>query len=456
MPTEVWFRNPDNYIRELVECEEYQIAWDRGFLFKKKIDPLKHASLYYGNAYPYRLLLVGDQGTVELQSGDSMNSPTAVYPTWCYGEETVLLEEMLANPWGENLEFCNDLSIPVDQRPVLGQEHRVVITDLPNASSGPGRKFLRYLKDLQGDYPDATIHVHGLYGYKIAFGMGWKSVDVEPRTTAQKGRIFLPSGQEVKYEQAQTHPKWVTTLGFKPVELAVPRNRCMYNIKSAVWAGANYDALFNFRMRSDAPVDHSTPTNDYKPPETKSQFTKQVTAQLGDKFQCNTCSLQLDCKHFRDGAVCSVPNAEPTELARFFKTRDAGMIIDGLGTLLAANTRRLESGLREEEAFGDLNPEVSKIMSQVFTQGVQLAKMLDPALRGGPSVQVNVGGNQAQVAGANPQQLVAAAFRALEAQGFSRDEITPDMVQNLLISMSTPQKSLPEAVQGTVISEREG
>lgn len=127
------------------------------------------------------------------------------------------------------------------------------------------------------------------------------------------------------------------------------------------------------------------------------------------------------------------------------------MIIDGLGTLLAANTRRLEGGLREEEAFGERNPEVTKMMGQVFDHGIKLAKLIDPSLRGA-AVQVNVGA-QAQVAGANPQQLVAAAFRALEAQGFTREEITPDMVQNLLVSMSQPQ-ALPAAVQSTVISER--
>lgn len=456
MPTQVWFRNPDNYIRELVECEEYNIAWDRGLLLKKKIDPAKHADLYYGKTYPYRVLVVGDQGTAELRPGHTMANPAAVYPTFAYGEETVLLEEMLANPSGENVEWCNDKSVPIDQRPVLGQEHRVVITDLPNASHGVGRKFLTYLREMQYEYPNAIIHVHGLYGFKVAFGMGFGSADIEPRTSAQKGKIFLPTGSEVKFEQSARNPKFVTLLGFKPVDLEIPRNRCMFNIKSAVWCGEHFDRLFNFRVHKNAVIDHETPDKDYKAPETKSQFTKTVATKEGDKIQCNTCSLQLDCKHFRDGAVCSLPDAEPTELARFFKTRDAGLIIDGLGTLLAANTRRLESGLREEDAFGELNPEVSKIMNQVFTQGVQLAKMLDPALRGGPSVQVNVGGAQAQVAGSNPQQLVAAAFRALEAQGFSRDEITPQMVQDLLISMSNPQKALPEAVQGVVLSEREG
>lgn len=454
MGTQVWFRNVDNYIRELVECGEYHIAWDRGLLVKKKIDPAKHAELYFGKSYPYRVLVVGDQGTAELRPGDTMESPSAVYPTFCYGEPPALLEEMLAQPAGQNPEWCADKSLPPDQRPVLGQEHRVVITELPNATTGPGRKFFRYVKELQEEFPQAIIHVHGLYGYKVAFGMGFASADIEPRSAAQKGKVHLPSGAEVKYERAQANPKWITVMGFKPVDLEVPRNRCMYNIKSAKWAGENYDALFNFRVRGNGgPVDHESSDVDFKPPTTKSPFsTSGEKARAGDKFQCNTCSLQNDCKHFRDGAVCTLPGAEPTELARYFKSRDSGMIIDGLGTLLAANTRRLESGLREEETFGERDPEVTKMMGQVFEQGIKLAKLVDPALRVGPQVQVNVGA-QAQVAGANPQQLVAAAFRALEAQGFARDEITPAMVQDLLVSMSNPQKSLPEAVQGTVISE---
>jgi hypothetical protein len=69
--TEVWFRNPDTYIRELVECGVFQIAWDRGYLVKRKVDPIKHAELYYGQAYPWRVLAIGPQGSAEYRAATS-------------------------------------------------------------------------------------------------------------------------------------------------------------------------------------------------------------------------------------------------------------------------------------------------------------------------------------------------------------------------------------------------
>jgi hypothetical protein len=456
MATEVWFRNPDNYIRELVEVGEYKIAWDRGLLVKKRIDPVKHASLYFGKTFDYRVLLVGEQGTAELRPGDTFDKPSAVYPTWVYGEEASLLEELMAKPVGEDMTSCMDTSVAGDERPVWGQEHRVVITEIPNATSGPGRKFLRYLKELQEDYPKAIIHVHGLYGWKVAFGMGFGAADVEPRTAAQKGKVHLPSGKEEKYEHVQANVKWVTALGFKPVDLAVPRMRCMYNIKSAVWAGQHYAELFNFRVNGGgAPVDHESSTADFTPVTAGTVLPAKAKAESGDRFLCDTCSLQNDCKYFRAGAVCSVPGAEPTPLARYFNSRDANLIIDGLGTLMAANAHRLERGLRIEEIDGDMSGDVTKMMGQVFDQGVKLAKLLDPSLAGKTNVQVNVGaGGAATVSAGNPRQLVAEAIRALEAKGIDRADITPQMIGGVLEGMNNPA-SKEAAVQGQVVASRE-
>lgn len=457
MTTEVWFRNPDNYILELIEVGVSRIAWDRGYLTKRKIDPAKHAELYFGNATDQRILIVGTQGTAELRAGDTLEKPSAVYPTWAYGEDLSLLEEFLDKPAGKDMVACNDKSAPPDERPVWGQEHRVVVTDLPPVTTGPGRKFLTTLKVLQEDYPECIIHVHGLYGYRSAFGMGFGAADMEPRTGAQKGKVQLPSGKEVRFEVAQSNANWVTTLGFKPADLAVPRNRCMYNIKSALWAGLHYDEIFNFKTNRDkAPVDTTTPDEEYQPATNNRVMMKNgVVAKEGDKMLCDMCSLQNDCKYYRNGAVCSVPDAEPTELAKMFKTRDSQMIIDGLGTLVAANTRRLERGMKEEEAFGDVNPEVTRMLGQVFDQGIKLAKLVDPALRGGARVQVNVGaGGAAAITGADPRQLVAQAFRALELEGVPRDQITKEMIQGLLSGMADPSHA-QRAIEGTVIASRD-
>ena len=456
MPTETWFRNPDSYIRELVEVGEYKVAWDRGLLVKKRIDPVAHASLYFGKAFPYRILMVGEQGTAELRPGSTIERPAAVYPTWCYGEDAALLEEIIEQPVGMDINACSDFSVPPDERPVLGQEHRVVITDLPPSNTGPGRKFLRYLKTLQEDNPDCIIHVHGLYGFKVAFGMGWRAADVEPRIAAQKGKVHLPSGKEEKFERVQANPKWITILGFKPVDLEIPRNRCMYNIKSAVWAGEHYEKLYKFQtQRNDEPIDIESSPADYVAPETKSHLTTSTKAKEGDNFLCDTCSLQDKCKYYRNGAVCSVPGAEPIKLSRMFASRDADQIIDGLGTLVATNTKRLERGLQYEEVDGELDSEVSKMMGQVFDQGVKLAKLVDPGRFSGPKVQVNVGsGGAASIQSSNPRQLIAAAVRELEARGIKREDITTKMMEGLLTGMNNPE-SAQAAIEGTVMSSHE-
>lgn len=152
-----------------------------------------------------------------------------------------------------------------------------------------------------------------------------------------------------------------------------------------------------------------------------------------------------------------MPDAEPTELAKFFKTRDAETIMDGLGTLMAANTRRLERGMRAESMMDELDPEVSKIMGQVFEQGVKLAKLVDPALRGGTKVQVNVGnGGTSSVQVGNPRQLVAAAVRELRQRGFTEDQITPDVIQGVLTGMGNQEQarhSIEGAIAGQVIED---
>lgn len=446
MTTEAWFRNPNLYIRELVECGEYKIAWDRGLLVKRRIDADKHAALYFGRAYPWRALLVGSQGTAELGPDNPITKPKAVYPTWVYGEPIELLEDMISNPAGKSQEACQDMTVSVDERPVWGQEHRVVITEVPSGGTGPGRKFLALCKTLQEDHPECIIHIHSLYSYRLAFGLGFGAADVEPRTAAAKGKVHLPSGVEESYEKVQAHPQWAAALGFKPVDLIVPRNRCMYNIKAAVWAGENYEKLFKFKTRGAYdPVDSTSSDKDFKPVTTLSMFTGSKKAISGDKFACDSCSLSDDCKYFRAGAVCSVPGAEPTELARYFKTRDAATIIDGLGTLLAANSRRLQRGMEEEDTFGDMNPEVTKVLGQVFEQGVKLAKLVDPNLRGGPKIQVNVGANGQVMTAMNPRQQVAEAMRELEVQGFSRDQITPELIQSFMSGNN------PRVISGTVV-----
>lgn len=430
MATEVWFRNPHDYIREVVECRQHLIAWDRGVLVKRSIDPARFGDLYFDSTIHYRALVIGDQGAAEVQRGRGMDKPAAVYPVWQYGEDEIdILEDLLAHPVGEDTAACERKDIPADERPVLGQEHRVVVIGIPPVNTGPGRRIMHILSDLQHDYPDAILHIHGLYSFRVMFGQSFRAVDVDARTDAQKGNVILPPGKCIRYEQAVKFTQWINVCGFNPADLSVPRNRCMYNIKSAMWSAEHYKKNFKFKSRGPVEVDPNLPDASVIDPETGKVKSQNLPTLNGDKLLCDKCSLQTTCKYYRVGAVCSVPGEESSSLARFFNTRDSDQIITGLGALLGKQAERLEDGLADEEYGEELDPEVSKQINALFSNGVKLAKLVNPALAGGTKVGVFVNGGSASVgAGSGANQLTAAIVAELEAAGVPRDEITPEMI----------------------------
>jgi hypothetical protein len=454
--TEVWFRNPHNYIRELAEVGHPNIVWDRGMLIKRRIDPWKHAQLYYAARKDWRILLVGDQGSALYDEPNGPKTPIAVFPTWDASAESLeLLEEMMQFPIGDDADACNDPNVEIDERPVAGQPHYVVVHNLPAQRSGPARALVRKLKEMQEDYPECVLMLHGLYSWQTCFGMGFGAADVDPRTNAGKGKVTLPSGKEMIAEKTVATPQWVTMLGMKPVDLTrEPRNRCIYNIKSAIWAAENFRDNIAFKTVGTAPVNPSAPVHVAATAPSPWSSQGGHAGKPGDKIRCDTCSLQNQCKYFRSGSVCSVPGSEPAKLANHFGTRDADQIIDGLGVLMQLGTRRLERGLGDEELYGELDPEVTKIINQLFNQGKDLAKLLDPTLRGGPQVQVNVGQQgavNAALQAATPNQVVGSIVRELESRGIPRDKITPAMVGNLLAEM-TGGSAAPKAIEAEVIS----
>lgn len=504
--TEVWFRNPDSYVRELAEVGVGRIAWDRGYLTKKRIDPVLHAELYLGEL-SWRSWAIGPQGTAEYRPGDTYGRPSAVYPTFAFGQEASELEDLVAYPAGEDESQFGNTELPPDERPVEGQAHVVVITDIPNMRTAANRSFLRYVAELQADYPKCTIHLHGLYGFRTMFGLAFRSVDFEARTSAQKGKVVTPAGREMQFERLAAHAHWATMLGMRPADLAIPRNRCMYNIRSAVWAGENFRKDIQYRVRGtqksvdvdyteaslavqanrdkmtpdeqrmadevlaelakmSGVTDTTTPARKFKPRTTspttarnrKALTSGSARGQDGDYFHCNSCSLADDCKFYREGSVCSVPSSETSQLAKLFGSRDSDQIIDGLGELLKKQAERIEDGEAAEEDFGEQNPEVNKMINSLFANGVKLAKLINPALNGGPKVNVNVGvgqGGQAAVMAGNPNQLMGAIVRELESKGIPRDQITPQMIQGVLEGMGGAASPTP-AIEGHVVSREAG
>ncbi len=449
--TEAWFRNPLGYIREVVECAAPLIAWDRGYAVKNKVDVVKHAELHYPVGIDFRVLAIGEQGSAEYHRGDKLSTPTAVYPTWEYGSSVELLEELLASPVGldQSITTGNRYEdLPKDERPVWGQEHRVVIIGTPPSTHGVGRKFLRVLSNLQSEYPDCIVHLHGPYSYRVAFGMGFGAADVEVRTSASKGNVRLANGKDIPLERVSEFAQWVHLHGFTLGDMRVPRNRCMLNIKAALWAGQHWDANINFKTVGNStvnPEDIITGSETYasiisvaRP--ASAPHRRRVTS--GDRLLCNLCSVQDECKFYREGAVCSVPGSEPASLVQLLGSRDADQIVDGLSTLLTAQAQRYATALEDENLAEELDPEVTRMGKTIFDQGVKLAKLRNPALAGGPRVGVFVsGGAVAAVATSTPQQLMAAAVAELEAKGIARADITPEMISGLLQPEATEQRN---------------
>jgi hypothetical protein len=463
MASEAWFYNPHSYVKELAECGVGNVAWDRGSLIKRHIDPIKHADLYFGAAIPWRSILVGPQGAAEYQRGCTPDKPVAVYPVWEYGDDFGILEELVESPLGEDEASCTQDGEP-DEIPVFGQEHRVIITRLPPANTGPGRKFLTLLRELQEDHPEAILHLHPAGSWRTAFGYGLRAASVEARLPAQKGKVILPTGAEKPHDYLFSNAKWARILDFKPSDLTVPRNRCMYNIKSAIWASKNYTELIRYKTNrsGDLVPDVDTPDSMFIPEETKSPLPTGVAKKSGDMVTCDTCSLQDKCVHYREGAVCSLPHAEPVELSAMFGSRDSNVILDGLATLLSSQAKRLKRGMRSEVLDGEIDPKVTALANSIFNQGVQMAKLVDPNLRAGAKVQVNVNGQtaSAQVLTATPQQMMAGIIAELEQRGIPRSQITPDMIKGLLsthgnggvpVPPPPPPPGIPAAITGEVI-----
>lgn len=430
MAVDVFFRNPKLYIRELLEVGYYKMIFDRGYLTKHRMDVDRWIALNLDPSTDYTVWVTGDQGTAELSPGHTMQNPAAVYPTWEYLKDDIdELESMMQTYVGGDRAKCENLNVPADERPVYGQRHVVCTTRLPDVNSLEGKKLWRIMFELQEMYPECTLHIHGLYSFHCCFGNNFKSMDDDPRESARGGTVFFGSGKRVEWSRAREFPLWVKVNGFRPDELSEPRTRCMFNIKSALWAAEYYQENVKFQVNAK-PGQQFDPTDPFASIATVGGSPYSGEPQEGDKFACNSCSLANGCKYYREGAVCSIPGSDGEGLQKHFKTRNSDLIIEGLGELMAMNVERAERGIQAEREAEEpsLSPEVTKIINGLFDQGVRLAKLVDPNLTPKPASQtVNVLVTP-NGAGHNPQELASRAVAELEAAGYSREEITMELV----------------------------
>lgn len=423
--TEFWVRNARLYMDEALECDQLKFVWDVSYLNKYKairdIDAFMKIKCR-GRQWEYIKV-----GVDEASWHDPLHprkNPLAVWPVWRFDRHTLAdLEQWVAKPVGQNRTLCEDTTVSSHCRPVWGQQDRVIV--YPGKLQGaPAQERLRNLADIQAEYPDVILHLTNTGSFRYGFGLGFGAFDFEARGLSHKGFVHLPSGRQITEPEYGACEEWINLMGFTPHQLLEKENRVKFVIRSGQWAGENFRKNVKWKTKGFA----SSPFERVN----KTTWFRQTKPADTDMLACYKCSLQLSCKFYREGSVCSVPGSEGKDLANMFKSRDAETIVDALSQLLATNATRLDNALDNEAERGDIDPAVTKLIESTWDRGERLAKLLDPNLgqpdkpAGGNLNFINV--NTAK----SPKDLAAAVFAELEARGVSRDQITPELVENLM------------------------
>ncbi len=441
--TDLWVRNPHNYIRECLATGVRQIVWDYGTTLNKAIDPYGFGKLWFPPGEEWRAITVHRDGATEVGPNNSWYRPIGVYPVWNYGEDFDLLTDYLEH----GPEIMRERPHP--HRGVAGQEHRVVIAQTPKADIGLVERFLLLLAELQREHPDCKIHLHGFYTPQWIVGGLFHSADFEARHMAANYQVRLPTGEVIHVDNAGSTPgyrKWVRLLGYSPGQIQKEaRFRCEFNIRSHYWMAENWmeDTTETVPVARQPPLT----ADDFKdlltgetpePVAVKIPRVKKLKlgTSIGDRFYCDACSFATTCRVYRKGSICAVPDSEADELARHFQTRNSEVIIQGLGKLMEGQVERLVDGRKQEKATGELDPHVTRIADNLFKQGTQLAKLVDPGLRSA-AVAVNIAsaGDTAIGVGGMPEtsnEIASRIVGQLEAKGVPRDEIDAELVRRVI------------------------
>lgn len=444
---QVWFRNPNRIAGEIGEVGHLYVTWDRVELNRTKTDPKAFGNIHWGQSSGWQGIVLGAGSAFHVDGEHGLDEPRAVYPVWEFGENWEILEELASNPIGQDFDVCSDPVIEQSHRPVFGQEHVIVISGLPSYSSGVGKSIIRRLVEFQNDFPDCCVFIDGMVSFNALFGMNFQAVSFDPSAAAKNDGIILPSGRQARLPSFPQHSQWIHLLGFALPDLREQGKRIRYNMKSALWASENYKKEIVFKNQQ--PRGSVDPTAVVHVPDQTTQ--RLPAAQEGDKVNCDTCSLQLTCKLYRQGSVCTLPQSEGKNLVKMFGTRDADTIVDALGILVGKQASRVEKGIAQEEVLGELDPEVGKQLNSTIDNGIKLAKLIDPSRAGGTKVQVNVGQGAAasdQVKMANPQVIVGQIIREIQQRtGLPANQISPEMIAQQMALMAGGQ----QVVQGQIM-----
>lgn len=449
---ELAFRNPFDHYRELMMLGELTVCFDSGLLKTRRIaDPVSWCNMHFGVGSGWKCYVVGNFHTQLYEDGKSVDrgNPVAVYPSWEYGVQSWDdLSDYIDNPWGSE---SPDPTLPSSIRPTYGQKHMIFISELPDMKTMYGRQEIYRLSDIQAANPDVEFFIHGLLSFSALFGQEFTagSFGLRP-VSGNVDDLCLPNGRREKNpERFEIHEKTIKSMGMTVDQVRTEsRSRMIFNAMSARQAAHYWHAHSrrshvkpkNWEVNPDEPVlytDQAILKGESLPPKS--------AESPGDKISCNHCTLWRLCSRYREGAVCTVPGTDGKKLSESFNTTDSGKIVGGLQKILAMKSDRLERAMGEENFQEGLDPHVDKMLSSLFKDGVTLAKLVDPSLSR-PLVQINAGQQQqgpALTAGAShvdARQLMASVVAQLEAKGHRREDITEDMVDEML--RSSTQKEL--------------
>lgn len=459
--TDLWFRNADRAMAVLAQEGVSRITWTRQHLGRLKMDGITYVRQFYMHTVVRpKIMLIGIQGSAEYDIFDKITTPKAVYPTWSGKHDSWEdLQRLLDNPWGESKGLCENLSIPSGLRPVYGQKHRIVIHNNPAASSGNGKRYWLNLSQIQEENPHVELFINGPMSFATLFGLRFRACDFGLSDLGDRNAYAtMPNGLQLDFGKLEktgprtssladdltAHLDWIKLVGFTPKDILTDQNkRFAFRIRSAKWAAKYWERNLRFFRNSAnlAPDQIEASDDDFVPSEGKRIILrpKQFTLAEADKILCNRCRIQTGCRFYRADSICGVMGSEMNELEKFFQSRHAGRIVDGLAQLTQLAARRLETTIEIEKKGTEINPDVDKQMKALFDMGVKLAKLVDPTLAGpGTKIQINNGvpGAAQVVTNANPKQMMAGIVEALEQQGIPRDKITPEMVAGILKNMS--------------------
>lgn len=422
--TEVWVRNPKLCVRECRDVGQRNIVFYTEYARESMIDPAAFLRTFYG-PMPWRCLEADRKAEVVLEynsDGSDRYSPHARHYYWNFSSFTLdELDEMM-NKAADNGRY-------------------VFVTGLPVMSDKYGQGVLNMLAEIQHEFPTVRMHISNIYSFTSLFSPGFGSVDIEPRVPASCGDFTLPNGFVIRNSNSTEVAKWAPWLkmmGFKPEDMKVPRNRCMMTIMSARWAGINYRVNKTFRVRGFA----------HNPEDVKEHraFFRSHPPQPGDMFYCGKCSMAEHCRFFREGSVCSVPGTDGERLAELFATRNGDSIIEALSELTSIQARRIQAGMEHEHDHPDegLDPHVSKLVESTFKMGVDLGKLIDPN-RFNPKAPGTQNNTQVNIlsGGDDAKKLTADIVRALNAAGVETQDITPQMIEQVM-------RSDPSAFDATI------